>query len=148
MNAAVSFACENAASQQARLAYWTKTLAMLDAIPFDQVSPEEKINAQVFRTSLRVDLLFRRPNRMELHQDIASVFVQYARRACCDAATTRETDGRISSRIINWRMMARHAFYPFADIGDLRWRSHARRPGPSRCGCAIRRYRRMARRCS
>ena len=43
----------DAASQQARLAYWTKTLAALDAIPFDQLSPEEKINAQVFRTSLR-----------------------------------------------------------------------------------------------
>ena len=47
------FARVDAASQQARLAYWTKTLAALDAIPFDQLSPEEKINAQVFRTSLR-----------------------------------------------------------------------------------------------
>jgi hypothetical protein len=28
----------DAASQQARLAYWTKTLAALDAIPFDQLS--------------------------------------------------------------------------------------------------------------
>ncbi len=43
----------DAASQQARLAYWTKTLAALDAIPFDQLSAEEKINAQIFRTSLR-----------------------------------------------------------------------------------------------
>jgi uncharacterized protein (DUF885 family) len=43
----------DAASQQARLAYWTRTLATLDAIPFDQLSPEEKINAQIFRTSLR-----------------------------------------------------------------------------------------------
>src|SRR5690349_20347697 len=33
----------DAASQQARLAYWTKTLATLDAIPFDQLSPEEKV---------------------------------------------------------------------------------------------------------
>jgi uncharacterized protein (DUF885 family) len=40
------------ASQQARLAYWTKTLATLDAIPFDQLSPVEKVNAQVFRTSI------------------------------------------------------------------------------------------------
>lgn len=48
-----TFARVDAASQQARLAYWTKTLAALDAIPFDQLSDEEKINAQIFRTSLR-----------------------------------------------------------------------------------------------
>jgi uncharacterized protein (DUF885 family) len=43
----------DAASQQARLSYWTRTLATLDTIPFDQLSPEEQINAQIFRTSLR-----------------------------------------------------------------------------------------------
>jgi uncharacterized protein (DUF885 family) len=43
----------DAASQQARLAYWTKTLAALETIPFDELSPEEKVNAQVFRASLR-----------------------------------------------------------------------------------------------
>ena len=43
----------DAASQQARLAYWTRTLATLDTIPFDQLSPEEQVNAQIFRTSLR-----------------------------------------------------------------------------------------------
>ena len=43
----------DAASQQARLSYWTKTLAALDAIPFDQLSAEENVNAQVFRTSIR-----------------------------------------------------------------------------------------------
>src|SRR5262245_66043682 len=42
----------DAASQQARLAYWTRTLAALDSIPFEQLSPEEQINAQIFRTSL------------------------------------------------------------------------------------------------
>jgi uncharacterized protein (DUF885 family) len=42
----------DAASQQARLAYWTKTLSTLDGIPFDQLSAEEKINAQIFRTSI------------------------------------------------------------------------------------------------
>src|SRR5687768_199288 len=47
------FASVDAASQQARFAYWTKTLATLDTIPFDQLSGEEKINAQIFRTSLR-----------------------------------------------------------------------------------------------
>jgi uncharacterized protein (DUF885 family) len=52
----------DAASQQARLAYWTRTLATLDSIPFDQLSPEEKVNAQVFRTSIRAlanDIKFR-----------------------------------------------------------------------------------------
>src|SRR5688572_16081312 len=43
----------DAASQQGRLAYWTRTLAALDSIPFAQLSPEELINAQVFRTSIR-----------------------------------------------------------------------------------------------
>lgn len=40
------------ASQQARIAYWTRTLAALDEIPADRLSPEERINAAVFRTSL------------------------------------------------------------------------------------------------
>ena len=37
------------ASQQARLAYWTRALATLDSIPFAELSPEEQVNAQVFR---------------------------------------------------------------------------------------------------
>ena len=52
----------DAASQQARLAYWTRTLTTLDSIPFDELSPEEKVNAQVFRTSIRAladDVRFR-----------------------------------------------------------------------------------------
>jgi uncharacterized protein (DUF885 family) len=52
----------DAASQQARLAYWTRTLATLDAIPFEQLSPEEKVNAQVFRASIQAlanDVKFR-----------------------------------------------------------------------------------------
>ena len=39
-----------------------ETLATLDSIPFDELSPEEKVNAQVFRTSLRAlanDVRFR-----------------------------------------------------------------------------------------
>jgi uncharacterized protein (DUF885 family) len=42
----------NAASQQARRTHWTQTLATLDSIPFDALSPEEKVNAQVFRASI------------------------------------------------------------------------------------------------
>src|SRR5262245_29311196 len=41
------------ASQQARLAYWTRALATLDSIPLTQLSPEERVNAQVFGTSIR-----------------------------------------------------------------------------------------------
>jgi uncharacterized protein (DUF885 family) len=43
----------DAASQQARLAYWTRALATLDSIPFAELSAEENINAQVFRTSIQ-----------------------------------------------------------------------------------------------
>lgn len=43
----------DAASQQARLDSWTRALATLETIPFDELSPEEKINAEVFRTSIR-----------------------------------------------------------------------------------------------
>src|SRR5512138_3379392 len=39
----------DAGTQAKRLAYWQKTLADLDRIPLEQLSPEEKINAQVFR---------------------------------------------------------------------------------------------------
>ncbi|CAN5884642.1 DUF885 family protein [soil metagenome] len=52
----------DAESQQARLAYWTRTLTTLDGIPFDELSAEEKVNAQVFRTSIRAlanDVRFR-----------------------------------------------------------------------------------------
>jgi uncharacterized protein (DUF885 family) len=52
----------DAASQQARLAYWTRTLAALDAVPFDRLSSEEKVNAQILRASIRAlanDVKFR-----------------------------------------------------------------------------------------
>ena len=42
----------DAATQQARVAYWQRTLDALGRIPMDQLSPEEAINAAVFRTSL------------------------------------------------------------------------------------------------
>ena len=56
------FAPVDAASQQRRLEYWTKVMATLDAIPFNELSPEEKVNAQIFRTSIRAlanDVRFR-----------------------------------------------------------------------------------------
>src|SRR5687767_1609956 len=52
----------DAASQQSRLAYWTRALATLDSIPFDSLSAESKINAQVFRatvTALAADVRYR-----------------------------------------------------------------------------------------
>jgi uncharacterized protein (DUF885 family) len=48
-----SFPRVDAASQQARLAYWTKALATLDTIPLAELSPDERVNAQVFRASIR-----------------------------------------------------------------------------------------------
>jgi uncharacterized protein (DUF885 family) len=42
----------DAASQQARLTYWTRALATLDSIPFDSLSAEGKINARVFRATV------------------------------------------------------------------------------------------------
>jgi uncharacterized protein (DUF885 family) len=41
------------ASQQRRLVYWRDVLRQLDAIPVAQLSPEERINAEVFRTSIQ-----------------------------------------------------------------------------------------------
>ena len=52
----------DAATQAAHLAYWTKVLAQLDAIPVDTLSPEERINAAVFRetiTALAADARFK-----------------------------------------------------------------------------------------
>lgn len=43
------------ASQAARLAYWDKVLAELDRIPLEQLSPEARVNAQVFRTMVEAD---------------------------------------------------------------------------------------------
>ncbi|WP_243444788.1 DUF885 domain-containing protein [Sphingosinicella humi] len=40
----------DAATQQRRLEYWTNVLSELGKIPRDQLSPEEKINAEVFET--------------------------------------------------------------------------------------------------
>ena len=51
--APTNFPRVDAASQQARLEYWTRALKTLDSIPFDQLSPEEKVNAQIFRTSIQ-----------------------------------------------------------------------------------------------
>lgn len=52
----------DATTQQARLARWTRSLATLDSIPFAQLSPDEKVNALVFGTSIRAlanDVKFR-----------------------------------------------------------------------------------------
>jgi uncharacterized protein (DUF885 family) len=46
------FPSVDAASQARRAAYWNNALTELDKIPFDQLSPEERINAEVFKTAL------------------------------------------------------------------------------------------------
>jgi uncharacterized protein (DUF885 family) len=43
----------DAKTQAAHLAYWTDVLAQLDKIPADQLSPDEKVNAAVFRRSIQ-----------------------------------------------------------------------------------------------
>jgi uncharacterized protein (DUF885 family) len=47
----------DAASQQRRLEYWQKTLADLDRIALERLSPEEKINAQIFRAVLEEQIV-------------------------------------------------------------------------------------------
>jgi uncharacterized protein (DUF885 family) len=47
----------DAASQQQRLEYWQKTLAELDKIPLLQLSPEEKVNSQIFRAVLEEQIV-------------------------------------------------------------------------------------------
>ena len=47
----------DAASQQKRLEYWQKVLADLDKIPLQQLSPEEKLNAQIFRAVLEEQIV-------------------------------------------------------------------------------------------
>lgn len=42
----------DAASQSSRMAYWDGVIAALDSIPVGELSPEERINYQVFRTSI------------------------------------------------------------------------------------------------
>ena len=52
----------DAATQTARLAHYTQALAALDAIPFDDLSPDERVNAQILRASWRAlanDLTYR-----------------------------------------------------------------------------------------
>ncbi|MGQ3178214.1 MAG: hypothetical protein ACT6SC_11525 [Blastomonas fulva] len=41
-----------AEAQARRLAYWIDVLRQLDMIPMDQLSPEEQVNAAVFRQSV------------------------------------------------------------------------------------------------
>jgi len=60
--AADHFPRVDSASQARRYAYWERALATLDSIPLDQLSLEERINAQVFGTSIRAlanDVKFR-----------------------------------------------------------------------------------------
>jgi len=47
------FPSVDASAQATRLAYWDDVLAKLDAIPLASLSPEERINAEVFGTAVR-----------------------------------------------------------------------------------------------
>ncbi|MEP7384267.1 MAG: DUF885 family protein [Gemmatimonadota bacterium] len=48
-----TFAHVDAATQQTRLAYWNRVLTELETISREQLSPDELVNAEVFRTSIR-----------------------------------------------------------------------------------------------
>ncbi|WP_324750681.1 DUF885 family protein [Sphingomonas sp. LY54] len=67
----------DAPNQQRRVEYWRKTLAELDRIPFDQHSPEEKINAAVFRTSLEAFVANGRFRSWEMSFNADSSFWSY-----------------------------------------------------------------------
>ncbi|MFC7498236.1 DUF885 domain-containing protein [Enterovirga sp. GCM10030262] len=67
----------DAAAQSRRLAYLEKTLAQLQAIPVDQLSPEERINAAVFRTNLEHDISDARFREWEMPFDSDSSFWTY-----------------------------------------------------------------------
>jgi uncharacterized protein (DUF885 family) len=47
------FARVDSASQARRYTYWSGALATLDSIPFSELSPDEQVNAQVFRTTIK-----------------------------------------------------------------------------------------------
>ena len=67
----------DAESHLRRLAYWEKTLAALNEIPFDQLSQEERINAAVFRTNLEHDIADARFREWEMPFDSDSNFWSY-----------------------------------------------------------------------
>ena len=67
----------DAAAQSRRLAYLEKTLAQLQAIPVDQLSPEVRINAAVFRTNLEHDISDARFREWEMPFDSDSSFWTY-----------------------------------------------------------------------
>jgi uncharacterized protein (DUF885 family) len=93
----------DAASQQARYAYWTRALATLDSIPFDQLSAEEKVNAQVFRTTVTAlgnDVKYR-TYEAPFNSDTFfwTEFTPVARRAALFQRTDRQHAGRARARL-------------------------------------------------
>jgi uncharacterized protein (DUF885 family) len=67
----------DAANQLRRVAYWQRTLAELDKIPPNQLSPEERINAAVFRTSLEAFVANGRFRGWEMSFNADSSFWSY-----------------------------------------------------------------------
>jgi len=71
----------DAASQQRRLEYWQKTLADLDRIALERLSPEEKINAQIFRAVLEEQIVDVRYKNYEAPFNSDTFFWTISRRA-------------------------------------------------------------------
>src|SRR3546814_15303129 len=86
----------DAATQLRRLAYWEKTLAALKETPVDQLSPEERINAAVFRTNLEQDSSAAacRAWAMQFNSDRSSWSYLNPRQGYRNPANSRRTLGR------------------------------------------------------
>ena len=85
------------AAQARRVAHWRETLAALDAIPVDQLSEGERVNAAVLRTNLDIALADARYREWEMPFNSDSSFWSYLaeRQPLRDAAAYRRYIGRM-----------------------------------------------------
>ncbi|HVK82078.1 MAG TPA: DUF885 family protein [Verrucomicrobiae bacterium] len=85
------------AAQARRVAHWQETLTALDAIPADQLSEGERVNASVLRTNLDIALADARYREWEMPFNSDSSFWSYLseRQQLRDAAAYRRYIGRM-----------------------------------------------------
>lgn len=85
------------AAQARRMAHWRETLAALDAIPVEQLSEGERVNAAVFRTNLEIAIADARFREWEMPFNSDSSFWSYLaeRQQLRDAAAYRRYIGRM-----------------------------------------------------
>ncbi|WP_129794562.1 DUF885 family protein [Sphingosinicella sp. CPCC 101087] len=108
-------------AQERRLRYWSQTLAQLERIPVDQLSPEEKINAAVFRTVLEAKVAELRYRDYEMPFRSGSSFWVFLapRQGLSDAEAYRNYLGRMrdipryfDEQIANMRAGLERGFTP------------------------------------